>query len=81
MTKEINDTKIENTLHKLLNPVFPSEDFIDRLQNRLMKKSSIMVENPNYVIPILFICFGLFFGLLVYWIFRKVNRLFIKGES
>jgi hypothetical protein len=67
MKKEIENTKLENELDDVLNPVLPSRDFINELQARLRVKNSIVMEYPNYLLPIILISTGLFFGIAIIW--------------
>ncbi len=82
MKKEINNIKLENELDNLLNPVLPSKDFIDELQTRLRSKTSVVVEYPNYLLPIILISIGLFLGVAIIWVINKINKLiFSPGEE
>jgi len=75
MKKEINNTKLENELNDLLNPVLPSKDFIKELQARLRLKNTVAVEYPNYLLPIILISTGLFFGIAIIWGLKKIYQL------
>jgi len=81
MKKEIDNTKLEIELDDLLNPVLPSEDFIDKLQSRLSLKNPVMVEYPNYMLPILFLTTGLIFGLVLFWGLRKIFHLILSPKK
>lgn len=80
MEKEIDITKLENELEDLLNPVLPSKDFIDKLRARLSMKNPVMVEFPNYLLPIILISTGLLFGLVIFWGLRRIYFLFISPK-
>ncbi len=75
MKKEIDNRKLENGLDDLLNPVLPSRDFINELQAHLRLKNPIVVEYPNYLLPIILISTGLIIGIVVIWGLRKIFRL------
>lgn len=75
MKKEIDNRKLENELDDLLNPVFPSRDFINELQARLKLINPIVVEYPKYLLPIILISTGLFFGIAIIWGLRKIYKL------
>ena len=82
MKTEIENTKLENELDDVLNPVVPSKDFINELQTRLKLKNSIVVEYPNYLIPIILISTGLFFGIVIIWGLNKIYQLILApGEE
>ena len=80
MKKETDHTKLENELDDLLNPVLPSKDFIDKLQSRLSLKNPVMVEYPNYMLPILLLTTGLIFGLVLFWGLRKIFQLILSPK-
>jgi len=77
MKTEIDNTKLENELDDILNPVVPSRDFINDLQTRLKLKNSIVVEYPNYFLPIILISTGLFFGIGFIWGLNKIYQLIL----
>ena len=60
MQRELETRKIENELGKLLNPVMPSRDFINDLNEKLLEKASIIFEYPVYVLPLINIILVLF---------------------
>jgi len=78
MKTEIDNTKLENELDKVLNPVVPSRDFINELQTRLRLKNPIVVEYQNYLLPIILISTGLFFGIAIIWGLNKIYRLVLS---
>ena len=75
MKNRIDNTKLENELNGFLNPVSPSRDFINELQTRLRLKNTVMVEYPNYLLPIVLVSTGLFFGIGIIWGINKIFRL------
>ena len=82
MKREIDNTKLENDLDDALNPVLPSRDFINELQTRLKLKNPVVVEYPNYLLPIILISIGLFFGIVIIWGLNKIYQLFLSpGEE
>ena len=52
---KLTNQELENDLQGILNPIAPSSDFIEDLQNRLRSKSEIAVEYPNYLLPFHFL--------------------------
>ena len=78
MKTEIDNTKLENELDEVLNPVVPSRDFINELQTRLRLKNPIVVEYQNYLLPIILISTGLFFGIAIIWGLNKIYRLVLS---
>ena len=82
MKRKIDNTKLENELDDALNPVLPSRDFINELQTRLKLKNPVVVEYPNYLLPIILISIGLFFGIVIIWGLNKIYQLFLSpGEE
>ena len=82
MKKEIDNKKLENELEDALNPVLPSKDFINKLQTRLRLKNPVVMEYPNYLLPIFFISTGLFFGIAIIWGLNKIYQLILSpGEE
>ena len=82
MKRKIDNTKLENELDDALNPILPSRDFINELQTRLRLKNPVAVEYPNYMLPIIFISTGLFFGIVIIWGLNKIYQLVLSpGED
>ena len=82
MKKEIDNKKLENELDDALNPVSPSKDFINELQTRLRLKNPVVMEYPNYLLPIILISTGLFFGIAIIWGLNKIYQLILSpGEE
>ena len=75
MKEDINQLELENDLIGVLNPIAPSNNFIDELHNRLKLKSEIVVEYPNYMLPVILICSGLFLGVALLWVLRKIIKI------
>ena len=80
MKEKITNQELENDLQGILNPIAPSSDFIEDLQNRLRSKSEIAVEYPNYLLPFTFVLSGLVIGIGLFWFLRKLYRL-ISGRK
>jgi hypothetical protein len=82
MKKEIDNKKLENELEDALNPVLPSNDFINELQTRLRLKNPVVMEYPNYFLPIFLISTGLFLGIAIIWGLNKIYQLILSpGEE
>lgn len=75
MKNKIDNTKLENELNGFLNPVSPSRDYINELQTRLRLKNPVVVEYPNYLLPIVLVSTGLFIGIGIIWGIQKIFRL------
>ena len=74
--------KLENELGDALNPILPSKDFINELQTRLRLKNPVVMEYPNYLLPIFLISTGLFFGIAIIWGLNKIYQLILSpGEE
>ena len=79
MRKEIDTFHIENRLGNVFNPVLPSTEFINDLQDKLKRKANVIVEYPNYVLPLIIISGGLFIGILLVWgLARLFSTIFGK---
>ena len=81
MKREIDNTKLENELDDVLNPVVPSRDFINELQKRLRLKNPVVVEYPNYLLPMILISTGLFFGIAIIWGLNKIYQLILSPRE
>ena len=75
MKNKTDNTKLENELNGFLNPILPSRDFINELQTRLRLKNPVVVEYPNYLLPIVLVSTGLFLGIGIIWGIQKIFRL------
>ena len=75
MKNKIDNTKLEKELSGFLNPILPSRDFINELQTRLGLKNPVVVEYPNYLLPIVLVSTGLFLGIGIIWGIQKIFRL------
>ena len=64
--------EIEKDLDKILSPIQPSNDFVDDLNQKLRAKSRVVVEYPNYFLPIVVLSSGLFIGIAVFWVLKMV---------
>jgi hypothetical protein len=80
MKEDINHLKLENDLNEVFNPIIPSNNFIDELHNRLKSKADIIVEYPNYMLPVILIFSGLVLGVALLWVLSKFFKL-ISGTS
>ena len=72
--------EIEKDLDEILSPIQPSKDFVDDLNQKLRVKSQVVVEYPNYFLPIVVLSSGLFIGIAVFWVFKMVLS-FIKPSN
>ena len=81
MKREIDNTKLENELDDALNPVLPSRDFINELQTRLRLKNPVVVEYPNYLLPMFLLSTGLCLGIAIIWGINKIYQLILSPEA
>ena len=81
MKTRIENEELENKLNHLLNPVLPSRDFIKELQTRLKSKGSVALEYPNYLLSIILISTGLFFGIVILWGLKYFYHLFLSSNK
>lgn len=81
MKREIDNTKLENELDDALNPILPSRDFINELQTRLKFKNPVVVEYPNYLLSIILISTGLFFGIAIIYGLNKIYQWFLSPRE
>ena len=72
MKNESDIQILEQQLGQVLHPVAPKSDFISDLQERLKKKAIVVVENPDYLVMILFIVSGLFVGVVLIWVLKII---------
>ena len=70
---------IELKLNEFLRPISPEEDFIEHLKSRLFNKQGVIIENPNYIYAILFICLSFSFGIGLIFIFARFFRKTQRG--
>ena len=79
--KEIENELLEIKLDELLNPVTPSNTFIDELHTRLKIRAPIIMENQNLLLPILLVSTGLFLGIAIIYGLRKTYKLIIPSRD
>ncbi len=76
MKKARDTNELEQQLGSLFEPVSPQTDFISELQARLKKKALVVIEQPDYLILVLLILSGLVFGAFIYWMVKKIFKIF-----
>ena len=62
----------EIELYQKLKPINPNQDFISNLEGRLMRKKTIFVEKRNRGMAFVVIGAGLFFGVLIFWLIKRI---------
>ena len=72
---------IEKDLDEILNPIQPSSDFVDDLNQKLRKNSQVVIENPNYLFPIVVLSTGLFIGIAIIWLLNKIFRFITSSNE
>jgi len=80
MNNESIQNDIEQQLGDVLHPVTPEKEFISSLQDKLKASANIVVENPNYFVIVLLIVSGLFIGVVVLWVLKKIFDLSRRHE-
>ncbi len=65
--------KIEEKLGKRLRPIQPDLGFVYRLQNNLYPKKPFQIENNQFEIAFITTFTGLFFGVFLIWILRRIS--------
>jgi hypothetical protein len=70
--------KLEERLAFTLNPVKPNPSFVDKLQERLVAKPSIVVEHPNRSALFVLFALGLFLAALCAWLLTVLLK---RGKS
>ena len=64
---------MENSLFNNLKPVTPDPQFIQKLGSRLLGTKNMQIEDPHRSMAFVIMSLGLFFGVLLVWLFRKGN--------
>ena len=62
---------MENSLFNNLRPVSPDPQFIQKLGSRLLGTKNMRIEDPNRSAAFVVMSLGLFFGVLMVWLFKK----------
>ena len=81
MKENINQLKLESDLTGVFNKIAPSNDFINELHDRLKSKAEVVVEYPNYLLPVILVFSGLFLGVTLLWILSKIYKLIIGNSE
>ena len=65
---------LERSLQNNLLPIRPSQIFVDELKDRLSKAPQVALDkNPLTAVYLIF-AFGLFAGVFIFWLVRKIVR-------
>jgi hypothetical protein len=67
-----NYDNLENELYQKLRPIYPNQDFINRLEERLLHQKTMIVEKRNEGYAIIAVGIGLFIGALFIWMMRRI---------
>jgi hypothetical protein len=62
----------EIELYQKLKPINPNQEFINNLEERLMRKKTIYIEKRNRGLAFAIVGSGLFFGALFIWLMRRI---------
>jgi|APLow6443716910_1056828.scaffolds.fasta_scaffold225616_1 hypothetical protein len=68
-----NIEKIEEKLGRSLIPIQPNNEFVNRLQKRLVPQKTIQIEKDSIRFAIVSTFLGLFIGVLIVWILRRIT--------
>lgn len=68
-----NIEKIEEKLGRSLRPIQPNNEFVYRLQKRLVPQKTIQVEKNNIGFALVSTFLGLFIGVFIVWILRRIT--------
>lgn len=80
MKDNLDNEKLEQVLGSALSPVTPTIDFVSDLQKRLRRNALVAVENPDYLIIVIFILSGLFIGVILIWLIKLVTDFFKSND-
>ncbi len=64
---------LENVLYQNLRPIYPNQDFINRLEERLLRQKTMIVEKRDEGYALVAIGIGLFVGALLIWLMKKIT--------
>ncbi|NPV85005.1 MAG: hypothetical protein HPY45_03215 [Anaerolineae bacterium] len=67
---------LETFLQEHLRPVKPDPDFIQDLHRRLNNPPPVWVEHRRGAQVYLVVIFGLLSGVCLFWLIRRVRRMF-----
>lgn len=62
----------EIELYQKLKPINPNQEFINNLEERLMRKKTIYIEKRNRGLAFAIVGSGLFFGALFIWLMKRI---------
>ncbi len=65
---------IESQLSSSLNPVAPDPVFIDRLEQRLKREPTIVIEPGSFIKAYIIMISGLVGGVVLLWLLNLVYR-------
>lgn len=68
-----NIERIEEKLGRSLRPIQPNNEFVYRLQKRLVPQKTIQVEKNNIGFALVSTFLGLFIGVFIVWILRRIT--------
>jgi|YNPNPStandDraft_1061719.scaffolds.fasta_scaffold00605_22 hypothetical protein len=65
--------RLERSLDTSLHPVPPDPVFTSTLRYRLVNSPSVVLENASSSIGLLVVAAGLFLGILLVWVLRRLH--------
>ena len=69
-----NLAELEHSLQISLAPVAPNPNFVNNLRQRLYSEPAAILDESPLPTVYLTISFGLFFGVFIFWLIRKITR-------
>jgi hypothetical protein len=69
-----NLAQLEHSLQMSLAPVAPNPNFVNNLRQRLYTEPAAILDESPLPTVYLTISFGLFFGVFIFWLIRKITR-------
>jgi hypothetical protein len=71
--------ELEHSLQMSLAPVAPNPSFVNNLRQRLYSEPAAILEESSLPSVYLTISFGLFLGVFIFWLVRKIARVRISS--
>jgi hypothetical protein len=65
--------ELERQLELSLSPVQPDPQFVYRLQVRLSKPATVVLDNPSRTGAFLIVAGGLFVGAMLIWLIQRLR--------
>jgi hypothetical protein len=66
--------QFENQLKIIFSPIQPDSGYVQKLKEKLIKKTEILIEQDNPAFYLLLVIFGLIVGIISYLFFIKKSE-------